>query len=243
MALPDGRVAIFVDGENLSASCAEAILSIGAQVGVPDVVRVYMNAACNSDWHGAAGFRLIHAGTGKNAADLLLSIDAMELALTQAFSGVVIASSDGDFTHLAVRLRERGLRVVGVGEDKAPRAFRGACTRFEVVTARSPAKEVPPPVAPASPPAPDPAPAPTGKKSGVSVLDLNIREMIRQHSTKAQGMRITDLNPAMSRAHGTRISEQPERTWRAYLAARPALYDLDAKGPEARVRFRPAGFA
>lgn len=232
-----GRVAIFVDGENLSAIHARAILSIGAAAGSPDVVRVYMNAACNSEWHAAAGFRLIHSGIGKNAADLLLSIEAMELAMSQAFSSVVIASSDGDFTHLATRLRERGLCVIGVGEDKAPKAFRGACTRFDVVGART---------AEAAPAAPKPVPAaekPVERKDGVSDLDLRIRDMIRQHSTKAQGMRITDLNPAMSKAHGTRISLQPERTWRAYLAARPALYDLDPRGPEAKVRFRPAGFA
>ena len=70
-----GRVAIFVDGENLSAIHARAILSIGAAAGSPDVARVYMNAACNSEWHAAAGFRLIHAGIGKNAADLLLRYD------------------------------------------------------------------------------------------------------------------------------------------------------------------------
>ncbi|MCB2133328.1 MAG: NYN domain-containing protein, partial [Rhodobacteraceae bacterium] len=176
-------------------------------------------------------------GIGKNAADLLLSIEAMELAMSQAFSSVVIASSDGDFTHLATRLRERGLCVIGVGEDKAPKAFRGACTRFDVVGART---------AEAAPAAPKPVPAaerPVERKDGVSDLDLRIRDMIRQHSTKAQGMRITDLNPAMSKAHGTRISLQPERSWRAYLAARPALYDLDPRGPEAKVRFRPAGFA
>lgn len=90
-----GRVAIFVDGENLSAIHARAIPSIGAAAGSPDVARVYMNAACNSEWHAAAGFRLIHAGIGKNAADLLLSIEAMELAMSQAFSSVVIASSTG----------------------------------------------------------------------------------------------------------------------------------------------------
>ena len=47
----------------------------------------------------------------------------------------------------------------------------------------------------------------------------------------------------MKNAHGVKISELPEKRWRSYLAVRPALYDLDPKGPEALVRFRPEGFA
>lgn len=55
---------------------------------------------------------------------------------------------------------------------------------------------------------------------------------------RREGMRIAALGPLMHARHGTRISTFPERTWRAYLAARPELYFLDPRGPEARVRLR-----
>ncbi|MEZ5723187.1 MAG: NYN domain-containing protein [Paracoccaceae bacterium] len=76
------------------------------------------------------GIRFVHAGTGKNAADLLLSIDAVELALREGYEMFVIASSDGDFSHLAIRLRETGHLVVGCGVATAPARFRTACSRF-----------------------------------------------------------------------------------------------------------------
>ena len=72
---------------------------------------------------------------------------------------------------------------------------------------------------------------------------LKIRAMIAQHSKKGSGMRIAELAPKMHVAHGIKISTLPEKTWRSYLTARPALYDLDQRGPEAMVRFRPEGFA
>jgi len=56
-------------------------------------------------------------------------------------------------------------------------------------------------------------------------------------------MRIMDLARNMHIQHGVKISTYPEKTWRAYLAARPDLYELDPRGPEAMVRFLPQGFA
>ncbi|XZQ28139.1 NYN domain-containing protein [Rhodobacter capsulatus] len=84
-----------------------------------------------SDWQGGPeGFRLMHAGTGKNASDLLLALDAMELALREGVTRFVIASSDRDFSHLAQRLREYGRQVTGIGETKTPQIFRDACETF-----------------------------------------------------------------------------------------------------------------
>lgn len=220
------RVAVFVDGDNISATFAPQIREVAERSGAVDVMRVYTDASRNSDWHQTQGYRLIHAGTGKNAADLLLSIDAMEIALTQSFTTFVIASSDGDFTHLATRLRERGLKVVGAGETKAPPGFRSACTTFALL--RSAISAPVPTTSPTSP--------------GVTDLDRNIRKLIAANSTNGSGMRITELGPKMHIMHGVRISQAPERTWRAYLSKRTALYDLDERGPEARVRFKREGF-
>ena len=67
---------------------------------------------------------------GKNASDIALVIDAMDLMHTGRFDGFVLVSSDSDFTRLAQRIREQGLDVYGIGQQKTPDAFRRACKRF-----------------------------------------------------------------------------------------------------------------
>ena len=67
---------------------------------------------------------------GKNASDIALVIDAMDLMHTGRFDGFVLVSSDSDFTRLASRVREQGLDVYGMGMQKTPDAFRKACKRF-----------------------------------------------------------------------------------------------------------------
>lgn len=222
--------AILVDGDNLGGRHAAAILAIGRTLGDHIFVRAYLDARKTSDWHAAVGYRLVHAGCGKNASDVLLAIEAMDLAHLQGIRRFVIATSDGDFTHLALRLRELGAQVTGVGEVKAPQAFRASCSSFVELAV------VKPPV----PSLRDIAP---NRATGVTELDQKIRAMIAQHSKKGAGMRIVDLAPKMHVAHGIRISTLPQKTWRSYLAARPVLFDLDPRGPEAMVRFRPEGFA
>ena len=147
----------------------------------------------------------------------------MELALAGGIEAFAIATSDRDFTYLAHRLRRRGLHVLGLGEPKAPECFRRACSAFQVLEGATA----------------DPIPAPCG----VPPLDRQIRSMIARDSRGGRGMPIAELGRKMYVEHGTLISTRPERSWRAYLSARPALYQLDPRGPEAMVRFLPAGFA
>ncbi|WP_093451357.1 NYN domain-containing protein [Pseudooceanicola nitratireducens] len=217
-------VSVLVDGDNISGKHAEKILSIAAQHGEPILVRVYADAQRPSDWHGAIGYRMLHCGTGKNAADILLALDALELLLSKNMRCFVIASSDGDFIHLVTRLREHGAKVIGIGEVKAPNAFRAGCSDFVEIGTPQPVRLVPEPPA------------------TVTALDRKIRAMIAMHSNKGMGMHIAELAPKMHTQHGIRISTYPERSWRAYLAARPSLYELSPRGPEAMVRFRPEGF-
>ena len=218
-------VAVLVDGDNISGKNAAAILGIAMKHGDPIVVRAYLDAQRASDWHSAIGYRLIHAGSGKNAADILLAIDAMDLVHSRNAMRFIIATSDGDFTHLAVRLREHGAKVIGIGEAKAPHMFRASCSSFVELAAKPTVRLV------------------TVTPTDIADLDLKIRAMIAQHSKKGAGMRIAELAPKMHVAHGIKISTLPERTWRSYLTARPTLYDVDPRGPEAMVRFRPEGFA
>ena len=82
------------------------------------------------------------AARGKNAADIALAIDAMDLMHREGLDGICLMSSDRDFTRLARRLREGGFAVFGFGESKTPQAFRAACHRFETVgEARNGARE------------------------------------------------------------------------------------------------------
>jgi len=209
-------VAVLVDGDN--------ILGIAMKHGDPVVVRAYLDAQRGSDWHGAIGYRLMHAGSGKNAADLLLAIDAMDLCHARTATRFIIATSDGDFTHLAVRLRELGAKVIGVGEAKAPHMFRASCSSFVELGTKSTVKLVPK--------------VPTG----VADMDLKIRAIIAEYSNKVAGMPIAALAREMFVRHQIKISTLPEKNWRSYLTARPALFDVDPRGSEAKVRFRPKGF-
>ncbi|HEY9037390.1 MAG TPA: NYN domain-containing protein [Roseovarius sp.] len=220
------RVSVLVDGDNVSAIHSAQVLSEAAKLGRPDVSRVYAAAHQQSDWLTTPGYRLMHAGSGKNSADVLLCIDAMELALSGGMQAFVIATSDGDFTHLAHRLREHGLHVLGLGEAKAPKCFRMACSKFVQLGSGVKEKDTQ-----------------SDPDSAAYDFDRKIRFMIQQYSQKGSGMRLVELAGKMSKAHGTRISTYPERNWRAYLANRPTLYALDPRGPEAMVRYKPEGFA
>ncbi|MDK3075715.1 NYN domain-containing protein [Sedimentitalea sp. JM2-8] len=219
-------IAVFIDGENVSPDHAGAILRALQPVGAPDILRVYGDITRIPRWDAHPRFRAIHSGVGKNATDILLTIDAMEAAFAYGLDEIVIGSSDGDYHHLATRLRESRRTVIGIGEAKAPEAFRTACTRF--VTLQPPEKT--------------PCAAAPGPDSGISDLDLRLRDTIACHSQNGSGVRVTELNALMRARHDIRISTLPERTWRAYLSARDTLFDLDPRGPDAHVRFRKAGF-
>lgn len=218
------RLAILVDGDNISGCHARNILVAASAHGRPDLARVYADAQRTMIWHDTPEFNVIHAGTGKNASDLLLTIDAMELALLRGFEAIVIASSDGDFTHLGRRLREIGKTVIGLGEAKTPQTFRCACSSFVELGNQSSKIE------------------PGTSGHDVTELDRRIRSLIAANSKNGEGMKITELSPKMHALHGTRISTYPEKTWHNYLRSRPELYEVGPKGQEATVRFKPGGF-
>lgn len=220
------RLAVLVDGDNIGGAHADRILTHARKLGAPQVARVYANVRNGVNWSEEKGVQLIHAGEGKNAADLRLAIEAMELALLRGIETFVIASSDGDFSHLAHILRAHGRTVIGLGESKTPKAFRAACTEF-IQIGNVPKPAVPKVVAPPA----------------VTEMDINIRAMIAEHSQLGKGMKISDLSPRMHHQHKVLISTMPEKTWRGYLKKRPHLYDLGPRGPDAMVRFKPEGFA
>ena len=119
----------------------EAVFAAAGRFGEATVRRIYgdfsngrlasWNTAIRS-WSIVARHQPAHV-KGKNAADIALAVDAMDLSYRERLDGFVLVSSDSDFTRLAQRLREGGFAVYGFGESKTPRAFRSACHRFGTV--------------------------------------------------------------------------------------------------------------
>lgn len=138
--MPDNTklLAVLIDADNVPAKYASAILEEVTSFGEPGLRRVYgdwSNVALAGWAKAAHQLGLVQhqqaANTkGKNASDIGLVIDAMDILHTGHFDGFVLVSSDSDFTRLASRIRENGLTVIGIGERKTPNALKNACNRF-----------------------------------------------------------------------------------------------------------------
>ena len=142
------RLAVLIDAENVPRNSIKSIMEEVAIYGTPTIKRIY------GDWTSPmiAGWKVsllenaitpiqqYSYTTGKNSSDSAMIIDAMDILYSERTDGFVIVSSDSDFTRLAIRLREAGQRVIGIGERKTPSAFIAACDKFiyiEVIRSRS----------------------------------------------------------------------------------------------------------
>ncbi len=133
--------AVLIDADNIPAKHAEAILREITSFGEPALRRVYGDWSSEqlANWarevrvHGLVAHQETANTKGKNASDIGLVIDAMDILHTGRFDGFVLVSSDSDFTALANRIREQGLDVIGIGEAKAPESLRNVCNRFILI--------------------------------------------------------------------------------------------------------------
>lgn len=170
----DLRLAVLIDADNAPRTALRSIMAEAAVYGAPTVKRIY------GDWttpnmgswkpllleHAIIPVQQYSYTTGKNSTDSAMIIDAMDLLYSGRLDGFVLVSSDSDFTRLALRLREAGMKVYGMGERKTPEPFRVACDKFiyiEVIRAdqagveeapaekRTEVAESPAPLAPAGP--------------------------------------------------------------------------------------------
>jgi hypothetical protein len=152
----DLRLAVLIDADNIPYSNVRGMLEEIAKYGTPTFKRIY------GDWtkptiSGWKSVLLENAITpiqqysytkGKNSTDSALIIDAMDILYSGKVDGFCIVSSDSDFTRLATRLREAGMKVIGIGERKTPHPFIVACDKFiylEIITsaaATEPAQEI-----------------------------------------------------------------------------------------------------
>ena len=132
------RLAVLVDADNVSAQWATAIFKEIATFGDATVRRIYGDFASQvlNPWrsilqdHALIPHHQPSYTRGKNSSDIALVIDAMDLLHSGHVEGFVLVSSDSDFTRLASRIREQGLEVIGIGEERTPESLRKACKRF-----------------------------------------------------------------------------------------------------------------
>jgi uncharacterized LabA/DUF88 family protein len=132
------RLAVLIDADNASARIAAGLFEEIAKIGEASVRRIYgdFSGTRLRAWaeilstHAIMPHQNFAYTSGKNASDIALVIDAMDLLHSGRFDGFCLVSSDSDFTRLAARIREQGVDVYGFGEQKTPESFRQACRRF-----------------------------------------------------------------------------------------------------------------
>ena len=137
--MEEKRLALLIDAENASSKYIDAIISELKKYGVITYQRMYGDFTSSnlSDWHKKAlKYAIVpiqqpRYSSGKNASDIMLVIDAMDILYSGNVDGFCIVTSDSDFTKLVLRLRESGMTVIGMGERKTPNAFVSACETFK----------------------------------------------------------------------------------------------------------------
>jgi uncharacterized protein (TIGR00288 family) len=147
----DKRIAVLIDADNAPASKIDVILAEVARHGAANVRRAYGNwkSPHLKPWEDtlhAYAIRPIQQfayTSGKNASDMAMVIDAMDLLYSRNLDGFAIVSSDADFTPLVMRILTDGLKVYGFGQEKTPAPFVNACSQFTYVEGLGQASDEP----------------------------------------------------------------------------------------------------
>lgn len=134
----DLKLAVLIDADNIPSAHVKEMMEEIAKYGNPTIKRIY------GDWtkpnlakwknllleNAITPIQQYGYTTGKNATDSAMIIDAMDILYSEKVGGFCLVSSDSDFTRLATRLREAGMKVFGMGEKKTPEPFIVACDKF-----------------------------------------------------------------------------------------------------------------
>lgn len=134
----ESKLAVLIDGDNIPSAYIGEMMEEIAKYGNPTIKRIY------GDWtkphltkwknllleNAITPIQQYGYTTGKNATDSAMIIDAMDILYSEKVDGFCLVSSDSDFTRLATRLREAGMKVFGIGERKTPNPFIVACDKF-----------------------------------------------------------------------------------------------------------------
>lgn len=147
--IKDLRLAVLIDADNVPFANVKEMFEEIAKYGTPTFKRIYADwtKPTVSGWknvlleNAITPIQQYSYSTGKNASDSAMIIDAMDILYTGKVDGFCIVSSDSDFTRLATRLREAGMKVIGIGEKKTLKPFITACDKFiyiEILKANKP---------------------------------------------------------------------------------------------------------
>ena len=175
------RLAVLIDADNAPRTALKEVMAEVAVYGAATIKRIYgdWTAPNMGSWkpllleHAITPFQQYSYTTGKNATDSAMIIDAMDILYSGNCDGYVLVSSDSDFTRLATRLREAGMKVYGMGEKKTPKPFIVACDKFVYIESLKAAEQ-------------EAAPAPAGKSTKKKAAPapepatLSVRELIAQ---------------------------------------------------------------
>jgi uncharacterized protein (TIGR00288 family) len=134
----DINLAVLIDGDNIPSANVKEMMEEIAKYGNPTIKRIYgdWTKPNLSKWknllleNAITPIQQYGYTTGKNATDSAMIIDAMDILYSEKVDGFCLVSSDSDFTRLATRLREAGMKVYGIGEKKTPNPFIVACDKF-----------------------------------------------------------------------------------------------------------------
>jgi len=151
MEVKTNKIALLVDGDNAQSKMMDLVLEEASKYGKVTIRRVYGDWTTQHMNHWKSqlnemAFNPIQKfsyTTGKNSTDSALIIDAMDILHADLVDGFCIVSSDSDYTGLAKRIREAGIFVMGIGEEKTPAAFVKSCEIFTYIENLEPKTEVP----------------------------------------------------------------------------------------------------
>jgi uncharacterized LabA/DUF88 family protein len=132
------KLAVLIDGDNIPSKYIHEMMEEITKYGTPTIKRIYgdWTSPSSRKWknvlleHAISPMQQYGYTTGKNATDSAMIIDAMDILYSEKVDGFCLVSSDSDFTRLATRLREAGMKVYGFGEKKTPNPFMVACDKF-----------------------------------------------------------------------------------------------------------------
>jgi hypothetical protein len=211
-----------VDGENLSVEHAGFLILAAAKAGTLTVKRVFGAVTRLGAWTSAPGFRVVHVAPRKDAADIALSLEALELALTRQVDEIFIATSDRDMTLVALRLAELGFPVTGIGEEKAPVDFRKACRKFLSIPVKDEAD--------------------AGIRS--QNFDSRLRAFLKQEGEASDGwVTLSALGQSAAKAKGISKAEAgigKSASWIDWFKKQPKVYELEERGTQSRARLKDA---
>ena len=238
-AAEENRLPRFADADNTSPRIAAGLFEEVAKFGEASVRRIYGDFSGQrlKSWaeilpkYAIDPYQQFAYTTGKNASDIALVIDAMDLLHSGRLDGFCLVSSDSDFTRLASRLREQGADVYGFGEQKTPESFRQACRRFIYTENLLPEAQV---VAPEEGPSPKALEPPS---AAIAILNKAIEQMETEDGWVGLGVvgqRLaniaSDFDP---RTYGYRKLSD--------LVRKTGAFDLDqSEGRAMRIRAKPA---